>query len=133
MKQKNILFIFFVALSAVFACERVDESKLEGNNSAVETVEMTFNAVIDREGDTKTVLGGELGDGVRKVMWQPGDAIGVSSNTLAMGEAHPGIYFVLSYATSSQQPFHNSTKSTIAIKNSRFVGHFVTPAWPTGK
>ncbi len=78
MKQKNILFIFFVALSAVFACERVDESRLEGNDSTLEKVEMTFSAVIDREGDTKTVLDGELGDGVRKVLWQPGDEIGVN-------------------------------------------------------
>ena len=79
MKQKNILFIFLVTLSAVFACERVDESQLEGNGSTVEKVEMTFSAVIEKEADTKTVLGGSLGDELRKVLWQPGDEIGVSA------------------------------------------------------
>ena len=77
MKQKNILFIFLVTLSAVFACERVDESQLEGNNSTVEKVEMTFTAVIDKEDETKTVLGGEISDNLRKVYWQPGDEIAV--------------------------------------------------------
>ena len=80
MKQKNILFIFLVILSAVFSCERVDESQLEGNESAAEKVQMTFKAVIDGEGaQTKTVLGGDLGDDLRKVFWQPGDEIGVST------------------------------------------------------
>lgn len=79
MKQKNILFIFLVTLSAVFSCVRVDESQLEGNESAAEKVQMTFKAVIDGEGaQTKTVLGGDLGDDLRKVFWQPGDEIGVS-------------------------------------------------------
>lgn len=84
MKQKNILFIFLVTLSAVFACERVDESQLEGSSPAVEKVEMTFSAVIDGEdARTKTVLGGKLGDDLRKVLWQPGDKIGVSAETVS--------------------------------------------------
>ncbi len=77
MKQKNILFIFFVTLFAAFACERVDESQLEGNNSTVEKVEMTFTAVIEKEGETKTVLGGEISDNLRKVYWQQEDEIAV--------------------------------------------------------
>lgn len=80
MKQKHILSIFLVALSAVFSCERVDESQLEGSDSAAGKVQMTFKAVIDgEEAETKTVLGGALGDDLRKVLWQPGDAIGVSA------------------------------------------------------
>ena len=106
MKQKNILFIFLVTLSAVFACERVDESQLEGNNPAVEKVEMTFSAVIDGEdARTKTVLGGELGDDLRKVLWQPGDKIGVSSATgqLANGEAEVGVYEFTTDITSNSE------------------------------
>ena len=84
MKQKHILSIFLVALSAVFACERVDESQLEGGDSAAEKVQMTFKAVIDgEETETKTVLGGALGDDLRKVLWQPGDKIGVSAETVS--------------------------------------------------
>ena len=78
MKNKYIL-IFFAILSAVFSCAKVDESQLEGENSTVEKVEMTFKAVIEKEVDTKTVLDGNLGDELRKVLWQPGDAIGVSA------------------------------------------------------
>lgn len=84
MKQKHILSIFLVALSAVFSCERVDESQLEGGDSAAEKVQMTFKAVIDGEDtETKTVLGGALGDDLRKVLWQPGDKIGVSAETVS--------------------------------------------------
>ncbi len=84
MKQKHILSIFLVALSAVFSCERVDESQLEGGDSASEKVQMTFKAVIDgEEAETKTVLGGALGDDLRKVLWQPGDKIGVSAETVS--------------------------------------------------
>lgn len=84
MKQKHILSIFLVALSAVFSCERVDESQLEGGDSAAEKVQMTFKAVIDgEETETKTVLGGALGDDLRKVLWQPGDKIGVSAETVS--------------------------------------------------
>ena len=106
MKQKNILFIFLVTLSAVFSCERVDESQLEGNSSAVEKVEMTFSAVIDGEDAvTKTVLGGELGDDLRKVLWQPGDKIGVASATgqLTNGEAEVGVYEFTTDITSNSE------------------------------
>ena len=80
MKNKYIL-IFFAVLSAVLSCAKVDESQLEGDNSTVEKVEMTFKAVIEKEVDTKTVLDGNLGDNLRKVLWQPGDAIGVTFRT----------------------------------------------------
>ena len=80
MKNKYIL-IFFAVLSVVFSCVKVDESKLEGDNSTVEKVEMTFKAVIEKEVDTKTILDGNLGDNLRKVLWQPGDAIGVTPIT----------------------------------------------------
>ena len=41
---------------------------------------MTFTAVIDEDDNTKTLLEGALGDGFRNVLWQPGDAIGISSD-----------------------------------------------------
>ena len=45
----------------------------------VEKVEMTFTASICDETDpeTKTVLDGQLGDDLRKVLWTPEDAIAV--------------------------------------------------------
>lgn len=76
MKQKY-LFIFLTLLSAVFACERIDESNL-GGKETVEMVPMSFTAVIEKDADTKTVLGDGDSDNLKKVLWQPGDRIGVS-------------------------------------------------------
>ena len=80
MKQKyNIIFL--AVLSAVFSCVQVDEGMLD-EGGAAEKVEMTFTAVIDAEdADTKTVLDGKLGDGTRKVLWQPSDVIAVTAST----------------------------------------------------
>ena len=51
------LFIFLTLLSAVFACEQLDESKLGGDTSVEsEKVQMTFSAVIEKDEETKTVL-----------------------------------------------------------------------------
>ena len=70
-----------MTLFAVFACERVEElsqpDKEQGNVTAVEKVEMTFSAVIESD-DTKTVLVDSGIENVKKVFWQPGDAIAVS-------------------------------------------------------
>lgn len=76
MKQKY-LFIFLTILSAVFACEQIDESAL-GEKVVVEKVPMSFTAVIERDKDTKTVLSESDSENLKKVLWQPGDAIGVS-------------------------------------------------------
>lgn len=81
MKQKY-LFIFLTLLSAVFACEQLDESKLGGDTSVEsEKVQMTFSAVIEKDEETKTVLGEEIiadGKRVKKLLWQPKDKIGVT-------------------------------------------------------
>ena len=80
MKQKY-LFIFLTVLSAVFACEQLDESKLDKGNTSVEEpkVEMTFTAVIEKDTDTKTVLVDGDDAKLKKVYWSPEDAIGVSN------------------------------------------------------
>ena len=77
MKNKYI-FIFFAALSAVFACEQIDESSL-GEKEIVEKVEMVFSAVIEKDQETKTVLVDGENANIKKVFWQPEDAIGVSA------------------------------------------------------
>ena len=79
MKQKYI-FILLTVLSAVFACTRVDEGQLVPDEPVQEKVQMTFTAVIDEADNTKTLLEGALGAGFRNVLWQPGDAVGISSD-----------------------------------------------------
>ena len=77
MKNRYI-YIFMMALFAVFACERVEElSQPEKPQETVEKVEMTFSAVIESD-QTKTVLGDSEVENVKKVLWQPEDAIAVS-------------------------------------------------------
>ena len=78
MKQKY-LFIFLTLLSAVFACEQLDESKLGGSTSVeAEKVQMTFSAVIEKDEETRTVLVDGDDANLKKVFWQPKDAIGVT-------------------------------------------------------
>ena len=76
MKQKY-LFILLTLLSAVFACEQIDESALAGGET-VEKVQMSFTGVIENDADTKTVLADGDNAKVKKVLWQPGDEIAVS-------------------------------------------------------
>lgn len=78
MKQKYT-FLFLAVLSAVFSCVQIDESKLD-EVVEVEKVEMTFTATIEKDADTRTELGGNVGDALRKVYWQPSDKIGVSAD-----------------------------------------------------
>ena len=76
MKQKYA-FLFLTVLSAVFSCAQIDEGNLE-EKVEVEKVAMTFTASIEKDVDTKTELGGNVGDALRKVYWQPSDKIGVT-------------------------------------------------------
>lgn len=64
------------SLAAVFSCARVEEQELP-EAAKVEKVSMTFTAVIADGEQTKTVLGGAMGDEYRQVLWQYGDTIGV--------------------------------------------------------
>lgn len=81
-----------MALSAVFACERVEEiSQPDQEQSAVEKVSMTFSAVIESD-KTKTALVEGEENGVKKVVWQPGDAIAVSPY-LTMQASLPSEYW----------------------------------------
>lgn len=66
------------SLAAVFSCARIEEQELP-EAAKVEKVQMTFSAVVADGDQTKTVLGGQMGDQYRKVMWQYGDSIRVSS------------------------------------------------------
>ena len=77
--MKNI-YISFAILFGVISCERIDESALEhpvGGEQAPLS-ELAFSAVIEEDADTKTILVDGQEDGVKKVLWQPGDAIGVA-------------------------------------------------------
>ena len=74
-----------MTLFAVFACERVEEvTQPDQEQDVVEKVEMTFGAVIESD-DTKTVLVDGENANVKKVFWQPNDAIGISKYNTGAG------------------------------------------------
>ena len=77
MKQKYSI-LFLAVLSAVFSCVQVEEGVLD-EQIVVEKVAMTFTATIEKNQETKTELGGDFSDALRKVYWQPGDKIGVTT------------------------------------------------------
>ena len=72
------LFIFACSLATVASCATFEEQ--EDAPVAEPKVKMTFTAEIEGndDADTKTVLGGQMGDQYRKVLWEPGDSIGIS-------------------------------------------------------
>ena len=76
MRTRNI-YILSACLAAVLSCTEFQEENIEVNEA--EKVAMTFTASICDETDpeTKTVLDGQLGDELRKVLWSPGDEIGI--------------------------------------------------------
>lgn len=76
MKNRNI-YILSAALASFFSCATVDEDSLGVQQPQQELVEMTFQAVIEDGADTKTSLDGKPGDVLRKVLWNPGDRIGI--------------------------------------------------------
>ena len=63
------------SLAAVFSCARFDEQSATEN---VKLEKIVFSAVIEGGEQTKTALGGEMGDEYRQVLWQPGDSVGIS-------------------------------------------------------
>ena len=76
------LFIVTCSLASVVSCERFDEQEVleqevPGQDSKVK---MTFTAQIEGDTDTRTILGGQMGDEYRKVLWQPNDSIGVTNS-----------------------------------------------------
>ena len=72
-------YILFAILLALISCEQIDESTLEGGPDKEEqTIQMTFNAVIKNESNTKTILAENAEDSRKKVFWQPGDEIAVA-------------------------------------------------------
>ena len=76
MRTRNI-YILSACLAAALSCTEFQEETLE--SADVDIVEMTFTANICDESDseTKTVLDGQLGDNLRKVLWTPEDEIGI--------------------------------------------------------
>ena len=76
MRTRNI-YILSACLAAALSCTEFQEETLE--SADVDIVEMTFTANICDESDseTKTILDGQLGDDLRKVLWTPEDAIAV--------------------------------------------------------
>lgn len=80
--MKNICINkYMVAVSAVIAslvsCTRIEEQEIP---DVTPKVHMTFTADIEGRADTKTVLGGQMGDTYRKVLWEPQDSIGITSS-----------------------------------------------------
>lgn len=74
------LFIFACSLATVASCATFEEQ--EDAPVAEPKVKMTFTAEIEGndDADTKTVLGGQMGDQYRKVMWEPGDSVGITNS-----------------------------------------------------
>ena len=71
--------ILSACLVAAFSCTQFEEENIEVNEA--QKVDMTFTATICDETDTetKTVLDGQLGDELRKVLWTPEDEIGIAA------------------------------------------------------
>ena len=63
------------SLAAVFSCARINEEDIAPDKGKMEKV--VFSAVIEGGEQTKTVLGGEMGDEYRQVLWQPEDSVGI--------------------------------------------------------
>ena len=78
MRTRHI-YILSACLAAAFSCTQFEEENIEVNEA--QKVDMTFTATICDETDTetKTVLDGQLGDELRKVLWTPEDEIGVAA------------------------------------------------------
>ena len=76
-KTLKYLFILTCSLASVVSCARFDEQSVPEQETKVK---MTFTAQIEGDAETRTVLGGKMGDEYRKVLWQPGDSIGVLNN-----------------------------------------------------
>lgn len=76
MKNKYNKYILIAAcsLASVVSCARFEEQDVP---QKAPKVRMTFSAEIERDAETKTVLGGKMGDEYRKVLWQPQDSVGV--------------------------------------------------------
>lgn len=71
------LAVASAVIVSMISCSRIEEQEIP---DAAPKVHMIFNAEIEGKADTKTVLGGNMGDEYRKVLWEPGDSIGIKSN-----------------------------------------------------
>ena len=114
MKQKYA-FLFLTVLSAVFSCAQIDEGNLE-EKVEVEKVAMTFTASIEKDVDTKTELGGNIGDALRKVYWQPSDKIGVTVGDASNYAGYPPVEVFTS--TSSSRTEKAEFDGSIAFSSS---------------
>lgn len=107
MKQKYA-FLFLTVLSAVFSCAQIDEGNLNEIDQ-VEKVEMTFTATIEKDADTKTELGGNVGDPLRKVYWQPSDKIGVTPGNTGNHAGYTPEIFTSATTSRTEQAEFNGT------------------------
>ena len=86
MMKNTYKYILIAAcsLASVISCVRFEEQEVP---EVSKKVAVTFDARIEgnSEAKTKTILGGKMGDEYRKVLWQPGDSIGVTY-TLGYGD-----------------------------------------------
>ena len=75
--KRTIKYIIGItcSLAAVFSCARINEEDIALDKGNMEHV--VFSAVIEGGEQTKTMLGGEMGDEYRQVLWQPEDSVGI--------------------------------------------------------
>ena len=66
------------SLAAVFSCVRFEEQDIQIEET--QKVKMVFKATAEGPADTKAVLGGEMGDAIRQIVWAPGDEVGISES-----------------------------------------------------
>ena len=114
MRTRNI-YILSACLAAVLSCTEFQEENIEVNEA--EKVAMTFTASICDETDpeTKTVLDGQLGDELRKVLWSPGDEIGIAASNSSVVERFEN--------TESENSETATFKGGVSIADTYYAGY----------
>ena len=114
MRTRNI-YILSACLAAVLSCTEFQEENIEVNEA--EKVAMTFTASICDETDpeTKTVLDGQLGDELRKVLWTPGDEIGIAASNSSVVERFEN--------TESENSETATFKGGVSIADTYYAGY----------
>ena len=82
MDFKNIYVYLLLPIFIMAGCHRIEEYCPE--NELVEECDMIFYGVTESGHETKTMIDGEVGDDLRRLLWQPGDLIGVYNS----GKSH---------------------------------------------
>lgn len=115
--KRTIKYIIGItcSLAAVFSCARFDEQELHEKGKMERVV---FSAVIKDGQQTKTALGGDIGDEYRKILWQPDDSVGI------IGYDYNGSYYRSKFINTEIE--ESETASLAGEMNgwSRFYGFY---------